>query len=651
MRLRSVLVVVLLAVTSAAQAPLMSAAQAQRRVDIERFAPALDGDGFIGLQGTKPPGPWHYNFGLWLGYSHSPLVLSTAGGDTVDVVADRLVTNLQAQLGITGRLALAIDVPLVMWQSGGQDLIGAGRVPSNAFGDPRLVLRARIVGEDASIERERNEGPGVAVLVSTTLPVGSENAFAGEGTTRLEAQVLGDFHVLGAGIVGMLGHRQRLPDGSGTWHRTMAGVDFGSELLFGFGLKMPLPWLPELITMLEFRGSTGYLDPLAEATTAFEGELGFRYTLGDVTLTGAIGRGFTGGVGEPAVRSVLGLAWAPRVHDQDHDGILDDQDGCPPLPEDVDQFEDSDGCPDPDNDNDLIPDADDRCPNAAAEEGSDEDEDGCTDPVQDGDSDGIADAQDACPGEAEDADDHDDADGCPDPDNDGDTVADGEDLCRDEAEDRDGFRDADGCPDADNDGDGVGDADDRCPNEAEDADSHDDADGCPDPDDDHDGVLDAADRCADRAETINGVTDADGCPDTGGRALWRVTGAAATPAMRITGALTFGADGTLAAASAPAVAQLALVVLAHSPAALELRLPAGHEHRADAVRQALTALGVPAPRVPAVTVDATLRGTRAVLAPVAVTLPASPGPAPAPTPAAAPAPAPTPVPTDGAAPH
>ena len=83
------------------------------------------------------------------------------------------------------------------------------------------------------------------------------------------------------------------------------------------------------------------------------------------------------------------------------------------APEDVDGFEDEDGCPDPDNDGDGIPDV-----------------------------------SDACPDDAEDADGFEDTDGCPDLDNDGDGILDVDDQCPNEPEDFDGEADEDGCPDA-----------------------------------------------------------------------------------------------------------------------------------------------------------------------------------------------------------
>jgi len=49
--------------------------------------------------------------------------------------------------------------------------------------------------------------------------------------------------------------------------------------------------------------------------------------------------------------------------DSDGDGLVDSIDQCPNEPEDKDNFQDDDGCPDPDNDQDGILDVDDKCPN------------------------------------------------------------------------------------------------------------------------------------------------------------------------------------------------------------------------------------------------------------------------------------------------
>jgi len=176
-------------------------------------------------------------------------------------------------------------------------------------------------------------------------------------------------------------------------------------------------------------------------------------------------------------------------NDRDGDGIEDSVDQCPDEPEDKDGFQDEDGCPDPDNDNDGILDKDDRCPNEpgpASNQGcpiQDRDGDGIPDDVdkcpdipedidgfedtdgcpeggdRDSDGDGIPDRLDKCPLEPEDRDGFQDDDGCPDPDNDMDGVLDIVDSCPNEP----GPASNHGCPVRDRDGDGITDDIDQCP--------------------------------------------------------------------------------------------------------------------------------------------------------------------------------------------
>jgi hypothetical protein len=148
----------------------------------------------------------------------------------------------------------------------------------------------------------------------------------------------------------------------------------------------------------------------------------------------------------PEWQLVFGVSWS-RVGpgaDRDADGVPDFRDRCPRAAEDLDGFDDDDGCPDTDNDGD-----------------------------------GIVDVFDGSPDEREDFDGHQDSDGVPDLDNDGDGVPDDGDDCPDEPEDADGILDEDGCPEEDADGDGVLDAEDDCPQEAEVRNGIEDEDGCP----------------------------------------------------------------------------------------------------------------------------------------------------------------------------
>jgi OmpA-OmpF porin, OOP family len=112
----------------------------------------------------------------------------------------------------------------------------------------------------------------------------------------------------------------------------------------------------------------------------------------------------------------IGLITAQMVvtmsNDRDGDGIPDELDQCPDVPEDKDGFEDQDGCPDYDNDKDGIYDAQDQCPNEPEDRDGFQDLDGCPDP--DNDKDGIPDSLDKCPNQPETFNGYKDDDGCPD---------------------------------------------------------------------------------------------------------------------------------------------------------------------------------------------------------------------------------------------
>jgi nitrous oxidase accessory protein NosD len=101
-----------------------------------------------------------------------------------------------------------------------------------------------------------------------------------------------------------------------------------------------------------------------------------------------------------------------KITDADADKVLGEKDQCQSIPEDLDGFEDEDGCPDFDNDNDGIYDNQDKCPNDPEDFDKFQDDDGCSDP--DNDNDGIPDVKDTCISNKEVMNGYKDDDGCPD---------------------------------------------------------------------------------------------------------------------------------------------------------------------------------------------------------------------------------------------
>jgi hypothetical protein len=214
----------------------------------------------------------------------------------------------------------------------------------------------------------------------------------------------------------------------------------------------------------------------------------------DVTHDQVIGRSYT--YNRVAPMTLFGgasVAFGLMAQDADRDGISDGEDRCADTPSglSVDDL----GCPNPDSDRDGICDAwvsarkkegeylkdcqgVDKCANASEDMDGFEDTDGC--PEIDNDGDKILDGADKCLNDAEDLDGFEDEDGCPELDNDKDGIPDAVDQCVDEGEDLDSFQDADGCPELDNDQDGIPDTADKCPLKSETLNGKNDQDGCPD---------------------------------------------------------------------------------------------------------------------------------------------------------------------------
>lgn len=351
-----------------------SRAQAQRDLQVDDYRPAHDPSGFLAVQGTATPGHLRWNMGLFTHYTFGLLRVHPDFTSQQVVVRDRLSMDALFQLGLGGRFALTAEVPFTPLQRGapralddaGQSLDGA------ALGDVRLSGRVRLLGDASDGTAALADGPGLAGMLTVTLPTAQGVGFHGSDLPEIDVVAIADFHILNLGIGASVGARIR-PE-----RVLIAGRRHGSELHWGLGIAMPIPIYPDLVALLEFRGSSGFT---GRYNTPTEVDLGLRFRIGSFHLSMVGGLGFPHrAVGAPSVRAIFGLQYAPEHSDQDLDDVPDADDACPLLPEDFDGFADEDGCMDPDNDNDLIPDVDDVCPNDTAEEGRDDDEDGCTDP-------------------------------------------------------------------------------------------------------------------------------------------------------------------------------------------------------------------------------------------------------------------------------
>jgi outer membrane protein OmpA-like peptidoglycan-associated protein len=483
-------------------------------IDLQMFRPAMDSKGFITLNSSGILGLGDLSFGLVTTWASRPLQLTGTqfynGQPNKFSVTNIITPSLQAAVGLTKfshfGVELGVVVPMsVLAGRGDPSDPGATASPNDdhewtftkqGLGDITLHPKIRLMNAT------RN-GLGIAVIPSVVLPTGDKNAFLGEGQTIFqpsvvldtEAGYLGRFRAAINAGMRIRQHPSRFVDDTASFPRTFMGassntnmgLEVGNEYMGGLALSYGV--VPQKFDLVgEVYGMMGPKSVLLPSNdklkTAAEAIGGIKLYLARNSFF-EVGGGWRvlSSYASAAPRVFMGFIFEPSIGDRDGDGYKDDVDKCPDDPEDFDDFEDEDGCPDPDNDKDGILDVDDQCPNEPETKNGYKDEDGCPDTTTfDRDGDGIPDDVDKCP---------------------------------DEPEDKDNFEDDDGCPDPDNDKDGIPDVNDLCPNVPEDKDGFEDQDGCPDPDNDQDRILDVNDKCPNEPETYNGFEDEDGCPDKG----------------------------------------------------------------------------------------------------------------------------------------
>ncbi|MCS6899765.1 MAG: OmpA family protein [Myxococcales bacterium] len=489
---------------------------------VQRFQPAPGPRNFFTVQGARTDGKMAWSAGVFVNYSDSPFLLKSCKAvdncsepnaiqsRDIKVIKSMVTGDALASLTPTPRLQLGLRIPVSYVQGDGIDTT-TGNASKNGLkatglGDPMLEAKLRALGEvDSPLVL------GGAVFLSGPL-----------GNATAKDSYIGDRGPV-AGIRGILDGRTgpfdfaaniaglyRQPSRLGS---TELGPEFRYGVAGGFRVSQVVRIVAEGFGSTKFSSKAG--------TSSLETDLGLQisplHTGVHLTLGG--GPGVLQGVGVPIFRAFAGVMYVGEMGDSDSDGLRDSDDKCPMEREDLDGFDDKDGCPDYDNDGDGIKDENDKCPNNPESMNGFQDEDGCPDEIPDADKDGISDEDDKCPN-----------DGGPNvvrakgqfygcPDNDKDGIPDSKDKCPNEPEDTDGFQDEDGCPDPDNDGDGVPDLEDECA----DIPGTKEMRGCPDPDSDGDGIPDSKDKCPKEPETYNGFKDDDGCSDKAPGSLVEVT--------------------------------------------------------------------------------------------------------------------------------
>ena len=348
----------------------VAAAQGTREpIDVERFKPAVTWDGFIDLEGSSvrsTADPWA--FGLALNYALNPLVLIDENNKIANrFVSGRLGADVMASVTLFGPMALGLDIPFFLAQTGDESPSFGG------LGDVRLVPKVRLADD--------RELVGIALVGELRVPTHAGDFSGGARNVQFVPKFVLD-HRFGVGV--RLGTNLGVALRQGT---TFENVNAASEFVYGAALSYRIGgWYGPVEIGAEAEGGTAllatpHLEELPLETRVFAKV----YATPEWEIFGGPDMGIVPGYGIPTFRAFLGVRYTPTNHDRDHDTFPDEEDLCPDNPEDFQGAQPMDGCPqaappeEADDDQDGVPNARDLCPNEKETINGFQDEDGCPD--------------------------------------------------------------------------------------------------------------------------------------------------------------------------------------------------------------------------------------------------------------------------------
>jgi outer membrane protein OmpA-like peptidoglycan-associated protein len=391
---------------------------------------------------------------LGVGLSVDPLRMGNITNGAVqrasagNAITDQLSTYMSAGVEFLNRFTFGVTFPAAWLEGGNQpspvanQFLAQGAVTTfsttgPAIGDTRLDFRGLVW-------RSPDQAWSFGAEFGVFIPTGSSTNFGGDGSASWLPMVNGEWTPprlpLPLTFVADMGLHFRpdnaVNDPAGV-HGAAQGLGVGNEWRWAIGALMPIG--TRFRVGATIFGQTGLQNDSTVGNTIFtsqntpiewnaEGRMKMPLPGLERLFFGAsVGTRLTDGYGGPDLRVVAlaGSYWtiedtnppAPdrrireSIHDSlkdtDGDGIPDDVDACPTVPEDHKEPDPNDGCPAPaDRDHDGVPDDVDKCPDVPQGKVG---LNGCPD----ADKDGIPDATDACPKVPGDPDPDPKKNGCP----------------------------------------------------------------------------------------------------------------------------------------------------------------------------------------------------------------------------------------------
>jgi len=298
----ALLVAMLAAASSAARAQTAAGQTATTGVDVERFVPALGPTALVGVEGAAVTRAGAVAWTASLDFLQDPITLRGAySGDLVSrPVRDALVGDVAMEFGVWKRLALAVGVPVALWQDGDR-LRGTGTseapLSATVAGDIRVRAKASLV-EGGKL--------GAAIILQVTAPAGGDAQFEATDGATIEPRLVADAHLGRLTLAAQVGVRFEKD-------RALFTTELGDELTWGAGAAVALFDRARVGLGAIFEGA-GAVGPSA-GTRPAELRGALRLRVGPVALDAGGGGGLDAQIGAPGWRVfVVARGVVPLTH-------------------------------------------------------------------------------------------------------------------------------------------------------------------------------------------------------------------------------------------------------------------------------------------------------------------------------------------------
>ena len=302
----------------------------------QAFRPAIDSHQFIWLNDTSLGKQGTFNYRSTFSYASSPVIYKDFWGNETSILKD--ISQIDVSAGFTqGRVRYAITAPIILNATGNLSSENAEMGLGEALADVKIQLL------------DRNEHrTGISVTGRSSLPTSNLESPVGTDGFLFEIESGLDVHLGQSTFAFNIGHRHQpevhtesITWGSQLYTKTGYAIPFTDDKEHGMAIE-------HVFSGLYSKMQNDGISQELMLSGWFSVHHALQFRLG-------FSKGLSMGMTTPDWRGVAAISILHHTEkDSDGDGIVDHEDLCVDEREDVDGFEDQDGCPEPTKVNVLL---------------------------------------------------------------------------------------------------------------------------------------------------------------------------------------------------------------------------------------------------------------------------------------------------------